>query len=351
MDSSLKDLSDRNIWPSCGYSLLAVDGSGRLLLSDAFLRRFLQRPELVLVEESCAHERALHQALLDDPRRLVDDAQLQALSDPDARENYRYALAFRDLLQRHHTLEEAYLALVSGRDAVALPASLFESLVQLLVRHVLAQQPSDAYQWRAAELLFRRQRVSVESGVVVADADYLQRHRRPQALTVLQSLIREAGGVAADGMVHPNLGLLNKDTLGHYRANNEAHDLALSLDPAEPGLPALCRVLERWLFHFHGVTARITPLREIDDEHWRWHVGLDATANELLNRLYLGHALDPDQEHSLLALFRLDFDHTTVAQPELAGYPVYLAIAMTSEQELQLKPQNLLLNLPLAERA
>jgi len=36
---------------------------------------------------------------------------------------------------------------------------------------------------------------------------------------------------------------------------------------------------------------------------------------------------------------------------EIAGRPVYLAMAMTPEGGLRLKPQNLLVNLPLAERA
>jgi hypothetical protein len=33
---------------------------------------------------------------------------------------------------------------------------------------------------------------------------------------------------------------------------------------------------------------------------------------------------------------------------ELAGKPVYLAMAMDEQKRLKLKPQNLLLNLPLA---
>jgi hypothetical protein len=33
---------------------------------------------------------------------------------------------------------------------------------------------------------------------------------------------------------------------------------------------------------------------------------------------------------------------------EIAGKPVYMAMAMDKEQRLKLKPQNLLLNLPLA---
>ena len=33
---------------------------------------------------------------------------------------------------------------------------------------------------------------------------------------------------------------------------------------------------------------------------------------------------------------------------DVAGKPVYLGLAMTADQQLRIKPQNLLLNLPLA---
>jgi hypothetical protein len=35
-------------------------------------------------------------------------------------------------------------------------------------------------------------------------------------------------------------------------------------------------------------------------------------------------------------------------RPQLAGRPVYLAMAMNADHVMRLKPQNLLLNLPLA---
>lgn len=338
----------RGIWPGCGYYLLAIDDTNRLRLTDAFLRRFLQRPELAPVAESCANERALHRALLDHPRRPVNHTELAALADAEARENYGYALAFRDLLLRHASLEHAYLALARGQEPLALPPALLALLVQLIVRHAMTDAGTDSYRWRAAELLFRTQQVSVESGVVVADAGYLQRQRQAPALSVLASLIHQAGGAVADGGGRPTLDLLTADTLAHYLEHSEAHDLALSLNPGEPGLDALCRVLEQWLRHFHGVTSLITPLREIRDAHWRWHVGLDATSTALLNRLYQGATLAAEEHRRLLALFQLEFQDSRLVHRELVGHPVYLAAAMTPQHELILKPQNLLVNLPLA---
>jgi len=49
----------------------------------------------------------------------------------------------------------------------------------------------------------------------------------------------------------------------------------------------------------------------------------------------------------LLCLFELRFGDPTDMRPAIAGRPVYLAMAMDAENRLKLKPQNLLLNLPL----
>jgi hypothetical protein len=51
---------------------------------------------------------------------------------------------------------------------------------------------------------------------------------------------------------------------------------------------------------------------------------------------------------SMLCLFKLDFEEPAVMRPDIAGRPVYLAMAMDGSKRLKLKPQNLLLNLPLA---
>jgi hypothetical protein len=51
----------------------------------------------------------------------------------------------------------------------------------------------------------------------------------------------------------------------------------------------------------------------------------------------------------LLCLFRLEFRNPADMRPSLSGRPVYLAMAMDERQRLRLKPQNLLLNLPLAQ--
>jgi hypothetical protein len=48
----------------------------------------------------------------------------------------------------------------------------------------------------------------------------------------------------------------------------------------------------------------------------------------------------------LLSLFRLEFSDPTLMRPNIQGRPVYLGLAMTVNNQVRLKPQNLLMNLP-----
>ena len=96
------------------------------------------------------------------------------------------------------------------------------------------------------------------------------------------------------------------------------------------------------------LSVEITPLANIDDDHWRWHLGLDVNSSRILNNLYQGRSLTEAEQEQLLVLFRLTFADQNVVQAHIRGYPVYLALAMDENYEMRLKPQNLLLNLPLA---
>jgi hypothetical protein len=163
---------------------------------------------------------------------------------------------------------------------------------------------------------------------------------------VLQLLIRQAEGRSDNRQAH--LDVLTATTASDYWRRAECFDFALSLGPREPGTAALCRVMEAWLRHFHGLSTLVTPLQRIEDEHWSWHIGLDADSNVILNSLYQGTALNGDASDRLLLLFRLDFENASRLLPRMAGRPVYLGLAMDSHHRLRMKPQNLLLNLPLA---
>ena len=46
----------------------------------------------------------------------------------------------------------------------------------------------------------------------------------------------------------------------------------------------------------------------------------------------------------------MEFAEPAVMLPSIAGRPVYLGMGMTRDSILRLKPQNLLVNLPIAEQ-
>jgi hypothetical protein len=53
----------------------------------------------------------------------------------------------------------------------------------------------------------------------------------------------------------------------------------------------------------------------------------------------------------IIGLYRLEFANPTDMLAEIAGKPVFLGLAATKDNRLRMKPQNLLMNLPLARRA
>ena len=95
----------------------------------------------------------------------------------------------------------------------------------------------------------------------------------------------------------------------------------------------------------------VSPVREIPDPDWVWHVGLDAEATAMLNEIYNGGEVEPERMHRIIGLFRVDFAQPAAMRAEIAGKPVYLGLAATADYRLRMKPQNLLTNLPLSRPA
>ena len=156
-----------DFWTSCGFRLLTAGSTGRLHVTDDFLRSFLVRPELAPVPDSCPAELALHDALLAAPRRDVTTHELALVVDPDARENYAIWLRFRARLTATDSLEAAYTALFRG-DGVDVPPLFVQQMTQVLLRHLLTAD-ADPMEARAAEMLFRPQKIAVmEDGAVMA---------------------------------------------------------------------------------------------------------------------------------------------------------------------------------------
>jgi hypothetical protein len=331
---------------------------GRLAVGDDFLRAYFQRPEMRPVEESCPAERALHQALIANPREAVSDQRLAGLADPDARENYGLVLNFRDRLVAAGTIEECYLqTFLQSADLqppgagparqAAIPPLFIDQMAHVILRGIL-DGCEDGLRARAGELLFREQKVTINDGhVMAADAETVEMHATSGGFGSLGRLIVEAQAPLRT----VQLDVLGPDNADIYWSRDQRYDTVLNLNFAGTGLDALTRVLEAWVEHFLAVAVSIQPVQTISDEKWVWHVGLDIEGNALLNDLYNGVEVGEARLARLLALFRLEFADPSVTTSEIAGRPVYLAMAMTPEGVLRLKPQNLLVNLPLARRS
>ena len=76
-------------------------------------------------------------------------------------------------------------------------------------------------------------------------------------------------------------------------------------------------------------------------------MGLDVETTALLNDLYEDRPVETARMQRLVSLFRLEFADPREMRADVAGRPVYLALCMTADKLIRLKPQNLLINLPL----
>ena len=238
-----------DFWPSCGYRLLAAAPAGRLAVSDEFLRSYLLRPELAPMPESCAAELALHGQLLARPRSEVRAEQIVAISDADVRDNYRIWLRFRDRLVTAPTLEAAYAGLFAG-EGVDAPPQFVHQLTAILLRHLLGED-ADPFEARAAEMLFRPQRVSLppESAPMAADLETVELYATTGGFGSLGELLAQNRTPTRT----IDLDVLSEDNATTYWGRDERHDFALSLNRGGRALDALCRVLERWIAHMLAV--------------------------------------------------------------------------------------------------
>jgi hypothetical protein len=333
-----------DFWPSCGYALLRKDADGRLRVTDDYLRLYFQRPELAPPADAEARELALHASLMEAPRRAVAGAEIQALVDADARENYAVMMRFRARLLEAPTLEAFYAGLF--RQDVEVPPDFIHHTVRVILRSIL-DGTKDGLEARAAEFFFRTQQVTVQDGAIMAaDQATVQMHAETGGFGHLGELLRQNKVT----MRTVELDVLDDANAAQYFERDERFDTVLQLNTGRPGCLALCRVFERWIAHFHGLRATVKPVREIPDEEWAWHVGLDAEATAMLNEIYEGGQVEEARMKRIVGLYRADFADPGSLRPEHAGRPVFLGLAAGPDGALRMKPQNLLMNLPLAAR-
>jgi hypothetical protein len=327
----------RDFWIACGHHLLDHNASGGLVVTDEFLKAYFARPELMPPNDACGIERRLHAELLANPRREVATEEVAAIAEPDARENWQFVLAFHNLLLREPTLEAAYLALVRS-GSINLPPLFVNHLVHVILRNAL-NGCEDPFVLRAAELFFRPQRiVPHEHSLLVGDEEIIGVARPTPVLSLISML-----GATTSAKVD----VLSDGNAESYWRRSDQFDLALDFTGGTRGPAALAEAIRHWISHMLRVDIAVEPITALRDAKLTWYVGLDAEATRMGDRLWHGEALDDRTMARVLALFRVTFPNADLVVNAVGHEPVYLILAMTSDQVVRMKPQNLLTGLPI----
>jgi hypothetical protein len=331
----------REFWISSGHHLTQRTENGDLAITDALILAYLARPELLPPTNACAAEFSLHRSLLEAPRRHVEKEEVQAISDPDARENWQILLSFRQMLLEAPTIEAAYLDLVrKGSNGV--PLLFVDQLVHLILRNAL-EGCDEPHVLRAGELFFRPQHAAFHEGnLLLADAEIIEQIEQEQKNSPLAAML---GGSSMLG-----LDVLEDSNAWTYWSRSDAFTMVLNLGFDQRGGHGLARAIETWIRHLLHVEVVVEPIGAIRNNDWRWFVGLDAEGTKIGNRLWAGQTVDQDALSRLIALFRLHFMDKECIDPRMIAHPVYLFLAMTCDNIVRMKPQNLIVGLPLREK-
>ncbi len=328
-------------WKSAGMHLVERDANGWLRVTDDYLRAYFTRPEIHPIEESCRAEHALFEKLMTEPTVAVVESEIEAIEDADAADNYRILLRFRDHLTKYQTLEAAYAALFGG-EPISIPPVFIDQMVHLILRNVL-DGVDDPMRVRAAELFFREQVITLgDDQLMLADQEIVEMQSQ-SGFGGLGQLLAEAGTPTREVA----LDVMNEENKSSYWSRSDNFDMAIDFRFTQPAPDALGRVIEAWIEHFLKIKTRIQAVKSIHDEAWAWHVGCDLESTRILNALYEGQTIPDDQLLNILSLYKMEFVNPGDAMDSVRGKPVYLGVAMNSEKRLILKPQNLLMNLPL----
>jgi hypothetical protein len=341
-------------WVHSGLALLEADEKGGLIVTDDFLRAYLSRNELALVPESCTGEALMHETLDKNPRQSSAELEttITQIKDSDIQANYRLFLKFRDKLLAAPNLQAAYVGIFTQAQSagqVDIPPLFIDQLAQIIIHHLVAQS-SDGLLLRVAELWYREQRVSFHEGrVLLADAERVEIE---QEKSLSEAGLGNLGRLLAQGNIKTkevDLEVIDKENANTYFGRDEQHDFACELTAGRTSSYMLCDLIRRWIGHMLGVSIKVTVLESIEDARWRWHVGLDQQASKLLDKLYKGEGLDVAENARIALLLRLDFENIKEQRSDIAGKPVYMALAADENGLLRMKPQNLLMNLPLQQ--
>jgi hypothetical protein len=335
----------REFWVASGHHLTHRADHGGLVATPELIVAYLARPELMPPADACEAERNLHAALLADPLRPVATADIAALADADARENWTFMVNFRDRLVAAPSLEALYTALARN-GAGDLPPIFLSQLCQLILRNAL-EGCDDPYTLRAAELFYRSQLATVHEGaLLLADAEVVEAQQHAQ---------RDLHSSPLTAMLQPNafgeMDVMDDENAWTYWSRSDAHAMVMNIGGNPNARAGLCRVIERWVGHLMGVVVSVETVASIEDRDWRWFVGLDGEGTRIGNALWNGAALDGHSAERIVALMRMNIEDTRLVDERVGTKPVYLILAMGPDRVVRVKPQNLIAGLPLAATA
>jgi hypothetical protein len=335
----------REFWVASGHHLTLRADHGGLVATPELIMAYLARPELLPPPEACDAERRLHASLLADPLRPVSGADIAALADADARENWAFMMSFRDRLMAAPSLEAVYVALArkGGGD---LPPIFLSQLCHLILRNAL-EGCEDPYTLRAAELFYRSQLAAVHDGtLLLADAEVIEAEQHAQ---------HDIHSSPLTAMLQPKafgeMDIMDDENAWTYWSRSDAHAMVMNLGGNPKARAGLCSVIERWIGHLLGVIVNVETIASIEDRDWRWFVGLDSEATRIGNALWRGERLEGNVAERIVALMRLNFEDARLVDERVGNKPVYLILAMGADKVVRLKPQNLIVGLPLATTA
>jgi hypothetical protein len=335
----------REFWVASGHHLTRRGDHGGLVATPELIMAYLARPELMPPADACEAERNLHASLLADPLCPVSKADIAALADADARENWTFMMSFRDRLVSASSLEAVYVAL-ARKGAGDMPPIFLSQLCHLILRNAL-EGCDDPYVLRAAELFYRSQQAAVHEGtLLLADAEVVeaQQHAEHDAhLSPLTAMLQP--------QVFGEMDVMDDENAWTYWSRSDAHAMVMNIGGNPKARAGLCLVIERWIAHLLGVAVTVETVSSIEDRDWRWFIGLDSEGTRIGNDLWNGSALDDNVAERIVALMRLNIEDTRLVDERVGNKPVYLILAAGADKVVRLKPQNLVAGLPLAAAA
>jgi hypothetical protein len=336
----------REFWVASGHHLTRRADHGGLVATPELIMAYLARPELMPPADACEAERNLHASLLADPLRPVSKADIAALADADARENWTFMMNFRDRLIAAPSLEAVYVNLARN-GAGDLPPIFFSQLCHLILRNAL-EGCDDPYVLRAGELFYRSQQAAVHEGtLLLADAEVVEAQQHAEHDLHASPLTAMLAPPKAFG----EMDVMEDENAWTYWSRSDAHAMVMNIGGNQKARAGLCRVIERWIAHLLGVAVSVETVASIEDRDWRWFIGLDSEGTKIGNALWNGTAVDANASERIAALMRLTIADARLVDERVGTRPAYLILAMGAERMVRLKPQNLIVGLPLVSAA